>query len=66
MRSREQELIDLCFSLTFAALDTKYFKLDKLSRDEVGEWIARQLRGCGFDTQPMGMSWGVLKEDKHE
>jgi len=24
-------------------------------------WVAEQLRGCGFDTTPCGSSWGVLK-----
>jgi hypothetical protein len=29
---------------------------------EKAMWVARQLRDSGFDTHPVGMSWGILKE----
>ena len=31
------------------------------TKEQLAEWIARNLRDLGFDTQPMGSSWGVLK-----
>lgn len=33
----------------------------KLLSDIAAEWVADQLRKCGFDTAPCGASWGVLK-----
>lgn len=29
--------------------------------EQRAEWVANQLRGCGFDTHPCGASWGILK-----
>lgn len=63
---REQQLINLCFqiglTLSTSELDRagQPYDMTKLSREEKAKWIAEQLRGCGFDTKPMGMSWGVL------
>lgn len=34
--------------------------LDKQSREDVAEWVANQLKECGFPTKPCGASWGVL------
>ena len=60
VKSPEQELVDITFSIAIAINNTRDFFKDK-NNEEVAEWVARQLRGCGFDTQPMGLSWGVLK-----
>ena len=67
--NNEQKLIDLCFSIGLLISDTKgkdregnEITLYKKSNEEKAEWIARQLRACGFDTVPRGMSWGVLKK----
>ena len=27
------------------------------------EWVAKQLEGCGFETKPVGASWGVLQNE---
>ena len=58
---REQKLIDLCFSLV---LHYRTFHnngiMNKKTQEEVAEWIAYNLKECGFPTRPMGMSWGVL------
>lgn len=65
---REQKLIDLCFSIgflissPFEGRDGKKEDLRDLSQEKEAEWIAEQLRGCGFDTEPIGSSWGVLKD----
>jgi hypothetical protein len=70
MRSREQKLVDLCFeiALTISSTGTdragKKITLYKKSNEEKAEWVARQLRLCGFDTQRRGMSWGVLVDDR--
>jgi hypothetical protein len=58
----EQKLIDLCFSLvlhyrTYQNHDLMQTK----TQEETAEWVADNLRECGFPTTPTGMSWGVLK-----
>lgn len=58
-KSNEQELVDICFELVLVATQNK--KFCKKSNEEKAAWVARQLRLCGFDTEPMGASWGVLK-----
>lgn len=63
MREIAQKLINICFSCVLYATDERCFKVKYAESDEIkAEWVARQLRGCGFDTEPMGMSWGVLKK----
>ena len=58
--NNEQELVDICFSLAMAVNRNESFR--NLSNPELAEWVAEQLKGCGFETRPMGMSWGVLGE----
>ena len=56
-----QRLIDICFSLVSCALDhADYWKNKPI--EEKMTWVSNQLRDCGFDTIPSGMSWGVLKK----
>jgi len=55
--AREQTLIDCCFD--FALFGSKY--MQNKSNEEIAEWVARNLRDQGFDTEPRGMSWGILK-----
>jgi len=58
--SNDQKLIDICFEIGLTISDTRY-NMYKKSNEEKADWIAQQLRGCGFDTQPVGSSWGKLK-----
>ena len=60
-RSTEQLLIDIIFGVAVTINSSKEYFRDK-TNDEVAEWVAGQLRACGFDTEPMGASWGVLKK----
>ena len=60
MRSPEQRLIDIMFEVAFMVREMKTFQ--KMEREELADWIRTQLRSCGFDTEPVGASWGVLKE----
>lgn len=55
----EQKLIDICFEIALTIHRDKSFNLK--SREEIAKWVAKQLRVCGFDTQPVGASWGKLK-----
>jgi hypothetical protein len=60
---REQKLVDIAFSMAFTVLGNKeYFA--KMTHSEVADWVAKQLRECGFPTTPMGASWGVLDSIK--
>jgi hypothetical protein len=70
---REQKLVDMCFDIAMHTYhgfklkghntrDDSYDGFDKMTQEEFGAWVARQLRIMGFDTQPMGISWGVLKK----
>lgn len=59
--SREQKLIDLTFEITAMISNPIYsFLFAHKTQEERMDWVATQLRSCGFDTQPIGSSWGVL------
>jgi hypothetical protein len=53
----EQKLIDICFEIALTVTD----EFTKLSNAEKAAYVAKQLKGCGFDTVPCGASWGVLE-----
>lgn len=62
----EQKLIGIMFEIAQASymMDreppvVKEYYNEK--RDEHMKWVADQLRMCGFETIPVGSSWGVLK-----
>jgi hypothetical protein len=57
-KTNDQELVNLCFSMVLAATDNKIFC--KRPRGERMAWVANQLRSMGYDTTPVGMSWGML------
>lgn len=59
MKSKEQELIDIMFQIGLTIHQHESFK--KMSKEEVAEWISNQLRLCGYDTEPIGASWAILK-----
>ncbi len=60
-RSREQQLIDLMFEMAVAFALADWHP----TREEAAAWVADKLNNCGFETRPMGSSWGVLV-DKRE
>ena len=55
--SREQQLVDIMFQVALMCAERMHGK----SNEEIAEWVARQLRECGFETSPRGASWGMLK-----
>ena len=61
MKSNEQKLIDIMFQIALTIHNDIWF-LNK-NNEEVCEWIRNQLKKCGFETMPLGSSWGVLKEN---
>ncbi len=63
MISREQKLVDVCFEIGLTVADNSEFFKQK-SKEDIAQWIANQLKKCDFPTTPMGMSWGVLSDDR--
>ena len=63
MREIVQDLIDICFQCVLLATSEDCYKIKYAKHNEPkAEWVARQLRGCGYDTESWpGTSWGVLK-----
>lgn len=62
MRSREQQLVDICFQLVSVSHDKEHRSVfENMTREERMKWVAEQLRECGFSTQPCGASWGILE-----
>lgn len=59
----KQNIINITFQIAFEINNNQAYFKDK-SQEEVAEWVAEQLRKCGYDTVPMGLSWGVLKDRK--
>ena len=58
---REQRLINIMFEVGMMTKDyPDHFK--NMTLEQYADWISRQLRENGFDTVPMGASWGVLKK----
>ena len=60
-----QKLINICFSIGLVISDDRNGMINK-TNEEKAEWIAEELRGCGFDTHPCGASWGVLNRQSKE
>jgi len=63
-RKREQKLIDICFACVMLCNDKQHRAMfEKMTREELADWVTKQLRGSGFNTEPCGSSWGVLKNE---
>ena len=58
--SQEQKLIDITFEIALTISSDPY--LFNRTVEEKAHWIAERLKDCGFDTTPIGNSWGVLKK----
>lgn len=57
-KNPHQILIDTMFSI---AMLMQSGRAKFTTQTECAEWVARQLRLVGFNTEPVGVSWGVLK-----
>lgn len=67
MPNREQKLIDILFSCVLAVSDpSNAGTFSKRTTEERAEWVAIQLRNSGFDTKPLGMSWGILQTGEND
>ena len=61
MKSNEQKLIDIMFQIALIIHNHPYFQ--NKNNEEVCKWIRDQLNKSGFETIPLGSSWGILKEN---
>lgn len=52
---REQKLIDIMFEVVMVSKT-----MQDMSNEVLALWVRRQLTACGFPTEPIGASWGVL------
>ena len=59
---KQQKLIDLMFNMIIASTNDPVFC--KKPRGERMDWVANNLRSMGYDTHPIGMSWGVLVDEE--
>lgn len=55
-----QKLINITFEMIFAATSNPEFCTK--TREEKAAWVAKVLKDCGFETRPVGASWGILVE----
>ena len=63
----QQNLIDICFEIAMLMHDKQYREIfNNMNREELAEWVAKQLRECGFPTRPCGLSWGRLYHERSE
>lgn len=62
---KQQELIDILFAIVMTMHDSAVSMsrnwVADMSRAQIAAWAADQLRAAGYNTHPMGQSWGVLK-----
>ncbi len=63
----EQKEINLLYNLTITIHEHEWFGKRKKPRDreEVQEWVAKQLADSEIYTTPCGSSWGVLTTKEH-
>lgn len=59
-KSNEQQLVDIAFQLVGTALMHYETHFKNMSQEKRMAWVATQLRECGFHTEPVGASWGML------
>lgn len=60
--SERQKLITLIFNMVIASTSDPVFC--KRPRGERMAWVANNLRDFGYDTHPIGMSWGTLVNEE--
>lgn len=60
--NKEQKLIDITFQIALAMWSCSNWFKNK-TEEEVCDWVREQLKECGFNTVPLGSSWGVLIDE---
>jgi hypothetical protein len=60
--NREQQLIDITFQIALTVWKHSDW-FESKTKEEVCSWVSKQLKECGFNTIPIGSSWGVLVDE---
>lgn len=64
-RRELQVAVDAAFEMVGMVTDPRYqATFAAKSHEERMAWVAKQLRGVGIETTPMGASWGVVTRDE--
>lgn len=58
-----QKIIDMCFALVMKISEPHWVEhFANMDVMQKAEWVRHNLKACGLEVEPMGMSHGVLKE----
>lgn len=58
----KQDLVNICFEIAMTVAERPDV-FNQMSKEDIAKWTAKQLRMCGFPTEPCGASWGVLIDE---
>lgn len=61
MNNNTQKLIDIVFEIALTMKENTDWVKDS-TNEEIAQWVSKQLLSCGYQTVPMGASWGILKK----
>tara|TARA_R110000851_G_scaffold209517_2_gene361947 strand:- start:7436 stop:7621 length:186 start_codon:yes stop_codon:yes gene_type:complete len=61
MKNKTQKLIDIVFEVALTMKENNDW-VQNATNGEIVEWVSKQLSSCGYNTIPMGASWGILKK----
>jgi hypothetical protein len=61
MTSNTQKLIDIAFEIALTMKQNIEW-VEKSSDEEIAQWVSKQLSQCGYQTIPLGASYGILKK----
>lgn len=62
MEEERQKLINLMFQMVLVTTNDPVFC--KRPRGERMAWVANNLRALGYDTHPIGSSWGTIVNEE--
>lgn len=55
----KQDLVDIIFQIGFTTRSHPEI-FGPMSQEEYAEWIRKQLKSCGLETEPCGLLWGII------
>jgi hypothetical protein len=61
MTSNTQKLIDIAFEIALT-MKQNIDWVEKSTDEDITQWVSKQLSECGYQTIPLGISYGILKK----
>lgn len=61
MTSNTQKLIDIAFEIALTMKKNRDW-VEKSTDEDILKWVSKQLLDCGYQTVPLGASYGILKK----